>query len=87
MHILIITLMENPLEADIEPQGDFDVYIKSLPPKAECKHMISTVVNLCTRPEVNCPFRGDDIYSFAHGEKKECKRPDVMRMRELLGVK
>ena len=80
-------LMENPPEEDIDTQEEFEVYIKHLPPKAPCKHMISTVVNLCTHSELECPFMGEEIYSFAHGEKKECKRPDVMRMRELLGVK
>jgi hypothetical protein len=80
-------LMEEPLPDDVRTQGDFDDYIKNLPPKVQCKYMLSTVVNLCSRPEMECPFRGEEVYSFAHGPKRECKRPHVLHMRQILGVK
>ncbi len=82
--------MQEPLVENIEKvetQQAFDEYISILPPKAQCKYMISTVVNLCDCKDINCPFRGNEVYSFAHGPKKECKRPQIMHMKELLGVK
>jgi hypothetical protein len=77
--------MEEPLPANVGTQQDFDEYINHLPNKVPCKFMTSTVVDLCSHSEFACPFRGDDIYSFAHGPKKECKRPKTMHMKELLG--
>ena len=49
--------------------------------------MISTVVDLCSHDEFKCPFRGEEVYSFAHGPKSECKRPKIMHMKEILGLK
>jgi len=83
----LFLIMDEFVQDHIESQEEFDGYINFLPARVNCKFMLSTVVNLCSKPEVKCPFRGSEMYSFAHGPKQECNRPNVLRMREILGTK
>jgi hypothetical protein len=67
----------------------FNQHLRKLTPKEDCQFMIGLVAitPLCGDERFECIYRGEDTYSLRYGQKKECKRPKIMELKKMLGVK
>ena len=68
-------------------QKDFDAYIDTLSFEEKCKYMreLFGIVNICNNPLFKCKFRKKDAYKSINGEKHECERQRIARIKKLLG--
>lgn len=68
-------------------QKEFDEYLNKLSFEEKCKYMeeLFNIINTCSYPLFKCKFRKKDAYKSSNGEKHECERQHIARIRKLLG--
>ncbi|MFH1848556.1 MAG: hypothetical protein ABH879_00040 [archaeon] len=66
-------------------QQDFEDYVRKLPERESCLFLTGIELSLCTNEGYPCPYMGKDTFSLKSGVKKECRRPNILRLKKILG--